>query len=190
MITIRGEAAGPGWVRLYREDGETRENWNSVSVDKFGAYETEPMPAGEVTLEATVSAPGQTRLRQEVRITVGAADTVRNVDFPGAGSVSGAVSGLLAGEHAMVVAMPGNVTLPDGPGVTPSELFGKDCVAQANVEDGAYRLEGLAPGDYTVRAIPSGPASNDTAGYRVAADTIRIEGEESVTRDLRIERHP
>jgi len=185
-ITIHGEPAGPGWASVHRLAGEVSESWNSAPVDESGAYETDPLPAGEYTLDVMVTAPAGLRLSQKLTVTLDAGETaVKDVDFSGMGSVSGTVSGLLAGEQAMVAALPGDVPFPPHASHTPSLL--SENVALANVQDSAYRLEALPPGTYTIRVVSSSWPSADTGTFRAGSDLVKIDGEENVVLNLTIE---
>jgi len=101
------------------------------------------------------------------------------------GSVSGTVSGLLAGEQAMVAALPGDVPFPPHASHTPSLL--SENVALANVQDSAYRLEALPPGTYTIRVVSSSSPWADTGTLRAGSDLVKIEREENVVLNLTIE---
>lgn len=185
-ITIHGEPAGPGWVNVHRQADEVSENWNSAPVDKSGAYETNPLPAGEYTLDVMVTVPAGLQLSQRLTVTLDAGETaVKDVDFSGKGSVSGTVSGLLAGEHAMVAALPGDVSFPSHASYTSNLLY--ENAALANVEDGAYRLEGLPPGMYTIRVVSSSWPSADTGTLRAGSGLVELQGEEDVILNLMIE---
>ena len=142
------------WVNLVSEYGPY---YVKVSPNPDGAYRVEHLPAGGGTLTARIASP-QGTLRRSVEIALGESQTVQNdFLFSAACVVSGAVTGVLAGEYAEVAAMtefpsPASVlTLEDL--LNMGNNVASDCPVSP---EGTFRLEGLEPGSYTIVAIVLG----------------------------------
>ena len=119
-----------------------------------GTYRLERLPAGAVTLEVSAFAPEGTR-RRSVDLTLGESQVVQSdFLFSGACAVSGTVTGVLADEQALVVAL---TEFPSDA----SELTFQDLLNMSNNSagecgvspDGTFRFDGLDPGSYTILAV-------------------------------------
>jgi hypothetical protein len=125
-----------------------------VSAEPDGTYRVERLPAGSVTLTASVTTP-QGNLWRSIDLTLGESQVLQN-DFllSSACVVSGTVTGLFGGENAEVAAL---TEFPnDASALTFEDLLKmRDNVAREQpVEpDGTFRLDGLEPGRYTIVAL-------------------------------------
>ncbi len=178
-ITYQGEPAPFAFVRPTIESENSAERFEATFEN--GTYRTDPIPAGEVTIWFEVVLQSQVRLNQRQTVKVGENEVVElNVDFPGLAVVEGTVSGLFPIESVLIVAFEGEHPIPDFVN-SEQELF-VDNIASTHVDDGAYILEGLEPGAYTIRAVSLNAPTN--APPRAAQATITITGNERIPLDF------
>ena len=180
-ITYQGEPAPFTFVRPALKTAQASERLEAKYEN--GIYRTDPIPAGEITLSFELVLPSQVRLRQDRVVHVGENEVVQlDVDFPGRGVVEGSITGMLPGEHVVVAAFEGEQPLPESV-ERPDELLTGN-IANSNAKDGAYMLEGLEPGTYTIRAV-SLNALDDAP--RAAYAIVTLAGDERIPVDFTLE---
>ncbi len=168
--TIRGVVSGlPDAFRagVNVSASGPKEYWASARTAADGRFELTGAPAGTIALRATAGdfLSGSTRSANgSVTIAEGQKEAESEVVFEGSGALSGRVSrgGQPVAQARVLVG--GRNAGTGGTGRTD--------------ESGAYRVEGLEPGDYNVSVQPG------SGGGRGVSKEVRIDGEASADFDL------
>lgn len=180
-----GNTPGHASVQAYIELGDTRESSSSPPF-RTGVYRLNPLPPGKAVVTATVRTPdADTTLRKTTELMLLNNEVLTlDFDFSGSGTVQGVIGNFSPGEEIAVIAVPGNVPLPQSPGLAPNDLIAKDYYARARVKDASYVLESLPPGVYSIHAISLDRHLFNPNNPRIAAGTVKITGAETVELDL------
>ncbi|MGA0058420.1 MAG: MSCRAMM family protein, partial [Planctomycetota bacterium] len=151
-LALGGPASDSGGMTSFTfGDGSTK-----VETDAQGRARIEDVPPGEYRMTIESQAHAEKRVEPVVAVNGGTTDA-GVVTLEAAGVIEGTVTGLPAGGGGL----PSNLALVE------LRLAGdeNDRRPPTMAQDGKFRIDGLAPGDYEVRARPIGPgAGGDAAG--------------------------
>jgi RNA polymerase sigma-70 factor (ECF subfamily) len=186
-ITTLGQRAESPQIRFEHEKDGVEESL--IPGPQSADYDSGPLPAGEIDMRVSVRTPGGTLLTQKLAVDVAPGESaIKDIDFEGKAVISGEITGLHERENATVAAFVGDNPLPPGDSPLLNSLLA-NAVAMCQAKDGTYRLEGLTPGTYTIRALPSG-WTNETGGtYRAGSAVIAITGDEETALHMMVEEH-
>jgi hypothetical protein len=182
FASIEGKVLGNGQALEYVEMHGTVTNAEgqsliSTSAAEDGSFRIESVPPGSAWLEVN-GRIGESDLRKNLSFEVPESGTVRqDVNFEIASGISGVVTNMGPGESGQVSAFVGNVEV-DTSSMESLLQMERTMTGQADIgEKGAFRIDGLEPGTYTLVALVFRP---DTGTGDDALNSIRV-GRQSVT---------
>jgi len=162
--------------------GDDRVSGNSDEVDASGYYRINRIPPGEHFIRLNVPDDSPLGLNRWKSLTVEEGVVARfdfTVDLGVQTAVEGQVSGVRDGEYAHIAAFPGDVEVPEH--YSETWLIAVDAVAanrtQVDSRTGAFRLEGLPNGTYTLVAEVTFGTSRKRHGYIDSRVVELIEGD-------------
>ncbi|MFO7975135.1 MAG: hypothetical protein R6V12_10925 [Candidatus Hydrogenedentota bacterium] len=162
----------------------------SVDADADGAYRIDNLPAGHVRLAVHMTSESAA-LNQFAEFDLAESEIVeQNFDFSAAGSLSGRIKGFRADLFGVVIVLDGEIAVPEDAGpeffMGMQQSYADYTVSQAQCdESGAYTIEGLAEGTYTVLAmtVPRN-AGNERDQLRAASAVVEIQKDAAVVLDF------
>lgn len=179
-VLVDGRAPRRGAVSV-AVSGELGQDSRVVTLDANGYYRAEDLLPGAVSVQANVVGRDGVERRKTVKLEVAENEAVRqDFEFMQAATVYGTVTGVPDGKKGSVFAVAGggeqfNVTSLEDI-LNLHNLVAADAEVSAG---GAYQLDGLAPGAYTIVAIAAGDDSEGTTslatGVRSGARVVNIE---------------
>ncbi|HRK34797.1 MAG TPA: carboxypeptidase-like regulatory domain-containing protein [Candidatus Hydrogenedentes bacterium] len=175
--TMNGEPIGNGEVKgvIGTDAGERR---FSGSLEPDGSYRAERLPAGVALLEVIVHGESNTIMKQTFSHTLGDGEEWQvAASFDSQSSISGKVEGLGEGETAEVWAIPGNIDASTSKVEDLIALRESAAVTVTTIEGGAFLIETIQPGEYTVLALafnPDDDAGDPIDSLRIARQTITV----------------
>ncbi len=156
-----------------------------------GSYRIENVPAGQVRLSAQIWSSDALAMKQFAEFELAEDETVQqNFDFSAKGKISGRLKSFDSNQFGAVIVLDGEVAVPDVPGpdflASMSNMHEDLVVSQAGCDEGgAFVVEGLIPGTYTLLAVmsPKGPGASPEQ-MRYAVSVVEIKRDESVPLDF------
>lgn len=169
-VTING--APPAEAEVKGVIGtDAGEHYFSAVVDAAGQFRAQRLPAGAAFVEVTASRADGPPAKRTVTFSIRPGEhVVYDIAIDAQTAIVGEVTGLAEGETAEVLAVAQGQPVRAG---NIEELMAIRQMAAAAIsisDNGAFRLEGIEPGEYTVVAIAFNP--DDDAGDPL--DTLRV----------------
>ena len=153
-VLVNGQPPDEG-VASVKFTGNVPEDTASVQVQADGHYRIGNITPGSVTIEASLEGRDGPTRKKTAAVEAGENETVhQDFEFTTPSVVSGAVTGVLDNEKCVVMALAGNVgpvmitSMDDYSRIQPSIKWVIELP-----EDGAFRVEGLEAGVYTMAAL-------------------------------------
>ncbi|NUM55695.1 MAG: carboxypeptidase regulatory-like domain-containing protein [Candidatus Hydrogenedentes bacterium] len=168
-VTMNGEPVIDGEVRGVIGTGSGDKRFGGPLNDQ-GAYRAERLPAGVAYVEIIANQPTGVLKRAITFPLRDGEDAEHDVALDAQTAIAGRVTSLAEGEHAEVIVVAGQ---PDADAGSVQELLAlrHSAAGHAEVaEDGAFRVEGIEPGAYTIIAVAFTP--DDDAGDPI--DSMRL----------------
>ncbi len=160
----------------------------SVDADEGGAYSIPGLSPGIARLAVAARTASGSLRRASVELEVGeGVDLRHDIALDGANAVFGTVDGLKRGEAGEVLAVPGDVSVDTSDlqaMLALEDLKTGSCELKG---DGAYYLEGLSPGAYTLLVIAFSPDGDILGSARVAEQGIEVKKGEDLQVDFSLE---
>ena len=167
-ITFFGSSPEHAGVFAVSEQPEGRTLLTSMAKPGDGTYRFEEVPAGTVELYVQVATQRHERFGKHVAVEMAQGETrTQDIAFDGTGVLTGSLSGEFSRE-AYLVLVPGRV---DAAGLmdSPEDLMRITARQAVQLQPGAFRLEGLDPGVYTLVAGTDGLVQMDSEVVEIPA---------------------
>jgi hypothetical protein len=159
----------------------------SVDADEDGMYRIENLPAGHVRLAVHMTSESAA-LNQFIEFDLAENEIVeQDFAFSAAGRLSGRIKGFKADLFGAVIVLDGEIAVPEDAG---PEFFVRMQQSYAFSqtqcdESGAYTIEGLTEGTYTVLAVTVPRNADDNLKQvRAASAIVEIEKDAAVVLDF------
>lgn len=148
----------------------------SATVTPDGHYRAEGLLPGTVDMQAVVTAGGGVRQRRNATFEIAEGQTLRqDFEFQTSTVIHGTVSGMKAGERAVVLVLGGEMTNFRLDSIEDFTSLRDAIVAESDIgPDGTYSITGVDPGFYTVVALITGVAAEPGGPMPQVRMTSRI----------------
>lgn len=171
QVTMGDQVPFGGRLGLSIRNGDRVESYMGEFSNQ-GAFTFENVVPGEATLQVHATFEGTSRTRS-VPLTIAEGERQRvDVDLSGGGNIEGVVAGVPASNHATVVVAQGEHAITEISLAAFSELQQSIAGSSLVDADGAYRIEGVATGHYTLLVLVTktrGPDAFDDARFAITA---------------------
>ncbi len=172
-VTRDGQPVADAYVNVGVRVDEGNYEHANARTDANGAFKMTGLPVGEASLTVHIPNDNQSRSFQ---VTLEDRQTVRkDIELNSGIRVSGKVNGAPENWHTQVAVFRGSVQVPENIQTMWTSM--RDLYvggAQANSGDGAFQIEGLEAGEYTIIAIAMDPTSGGQT-TRNASQSLTIE---------------
>jgi hypothetical protein len=184
-ITYNGQPPSRAYVNISLPSGEGQMETRGGETNSDGTYLITGLQAGTMTLMVNFQSTGESwQARQVEVVTEEGRVTQRDVELNAGAKVSGGVSGLVEGDQAFAVVVKGTMEITSF-----DQSFwieNRNLMAgQTQIQQGAFMIEGLGDGDYTVIAINMGATpSADMSNAQIVSQPFTVSGGTDVQLDL------
>lgn len=181
------EGQGQGYLSLTLESEHGTESFHS-QMQADGTFRFASLPAGKGVLKVTFGGEGFREQSVEVLLASGEI-TQKDIELSAGAVIRGVVKGIEGCKFTAAAALRGKHEIKQ---ITPMVFLALETQVAATMqvkEDGAYRIGGLEPGEYTlvVVAFDENPQGLEAlAKGRLATEVVKLEAEEVREIDLEV----
>jgi len=187
IIAREGQPVPNASVNLMIWTDEENTEQAHVQADSSGAYKFEGLPAGNATLIVHVFEQGQPNQQRSFQVVLQDREMTRHdVELSGGSKLVGRISGIPDGWFASVVIFRGNIDVSGD--MQEVYLENQSLMAGSAVAspEGAFQIDGVETGSYTVLAVAGDPQSGGQT-YKRGSQMVAVEADGEVNIDIKVE---